>query len=82
MKSIVYAVLAGTALSASAAAMAQTVAPLTRAQVRAELVALEKVGYQPGRPNDNQYPADIQAAEARLHAASVAAPLAGTAAQQ
>jgi hypothetical protein len=39
---------------------------VTRAQVRAELVQLESVGYQPGRANDPHYPADIQAAEAAV----------------
>ncbi|WP_025600246.1 DUF4148 domain-containing protein [Burkholderia sp. WSM2230] len=38
---------------------------VTRAQVRAELVQLESVGYRPGRANDPHYPADIQAAEAK-----------------
>ena len=36
------------------------------AQVRAELVQLESVGYRPGRANDPHYPADIQAAEAAV----------------
>ena len=39
---------------------------ITRAQVRAELIQLESVGYQPGRANDPHYPADIQAAEAAV----------------
>ncbi|NPT42299.1 DUF4148 domain-containing protein [Paraburkholderia sp. 1N] len=39
---------------------------VTRAQVRAELVQLESVGYRPGRANDPHYPADIQAAEAAV----------------
>ncbi|MDN7183033.1 DUF4148 domain-containing protein [Caballeronia sp. SEWSISQ10-4 2] len=39
---------------------------ITRAQVRAELVQLGSVGYQPGRANDPHYPADIQAAEAAV----------------
>ena len=39
---------------------------VTRAQVRAELVQLESVGYRPGRANDPYYPADIQAAEAAV----------------
>jgi hypothetical protein len=39
---------------------------VTRAQVRAELVQLESVGYWPGRANDPYYPADIQAAEAAV----------------
>lgn len=40
---------------------------VTPAQVRAELVALEKAGYHPGRPSP-YYPDDIQAAEAKIHA--------------
>lgn len=39
---------------------------VTRAQVRAELVQLENVGYRPGRANDPHYPADIQAAGAKV----------------
>jgi hypothetical protein len=69
MKSIAYAVIAAAALSVSAAAMAQNVSngPLTRAQVRAELIALENAGFNPGL-DDPSYPANIQAAEARIHA--------------
>lgn len=39
----------------------------TRAQVRADLIAVEKAGYDPALSNDN-YPADIQAAEAKVSA--------------
>lgn len=49
------------------ASLAQTTAPVTRAQVRAQLVQIEKAGYNPAR-RDNNYPADIQAAEARVAA--------------
>nr|WP_074267583.1 DUF4148 domain-containing protein [Paraburkholderia phenazinium] len=45
--------------------------PVTREQVRAELVALEKAGYHPGKPSP-YYPADIQAAEARVRASNAA----------
>jgi Domain of unknown function (DUF4148) len=41
--------------------------PLTRAQVREQLIQLERAGYKPAR-RDNMYPADIQAAEARISA--------------
>ncbi|MGA7781637.1 MAG: DUF4148 domain-containing protein [Paraburkholderia sp.] len=41
---------------------------VTRAQVRAELVQLESVGYRPGRANNPHYPDDIQAAEAKVAA--------------
>ncbi|MEA3092628.1 MAG: hypothetical protein QOJ04_3970 [Caballeronia sp.] len=60
---IVAAVLAVPAVSS----FAQSNAPVTRAEVKAQLVQLEKAGYQPGR-DDPYYPADIQAAEARVSA--------------
>ena len=40
---------------------------LTRAEVRAELVQLEKAGYNPSSDN-TQYPQNIEAAEARISA--------------
>jgi type II secretory pathway pseudopilin PulG len=43
-------------------------APLTRAQVRAELVQLEQAGYSPATGEQANYPADIQAAEAKVAA--------------
>ncbi|MEX3980436.1 DUF4148 domain-containing protein [Paraburkholderia sp. EG287A] len=46
---------------------AQPSEPLTRAQVRAELVQLEKAGYNPTADYAN-YPQEIQAAEARVSA--------------
>lgn len=42
-------------------------APITRAEVRAELVQLEKAGYQPWRANGPHYPDTIQTALARIH---------------
>lgn len=42
-------------------------APVTRAQVVADLVRVEKAGYDPAGNSDN-YPADIQAAEAKVAA--------------
>jgi hypothetical protein len=41
---------------------------LTRAQVRAELVQLETAGYNTAHGEDPYYPADIQAAEAKVAA--------------
>jgi len=41
---------------------------LTRAQVRAELAQLRAAGYDQSRGEDANYPAEIQAAEARLAA--------------
>lgn len=51
---------------AGQSAFAQSAAPLTRAQVRDELMRLEAAGYDPAKGDDGEYPADIQAAEARL----------------
>ncbi|SAL57349.1 membrane protein [Caballeronia peredens] len=56
------------ALSAPVASFAQSNQPLTRAEVRAQIVQLEKAGYNPGVISDSKYPADIQAAEARVAA--------------
>jgi hypothetical protein len=68
MKSLVQAVFVAVALAAPLASFAQSNQPLTRAQVRAELVQLEKAGYSPGASADAYYPRDIQAAEARVAA--------------
>jgi hypothetical protein len=57
-----------------------TNAPLTRAQVLADLVRLEQSGYNPAVAEDPQYPADIQAAEARAAALSANAGVGGAAA--
>ncbi|MDR6410233.1 DUF4148 domain-containing protein [Paraburkholderia terricola] len=67
MKSLIQAVVIAAALAAPVASFAQSNQPVTRAQVRAELIQLEKAGYQPGR-DDPHYPADIQAAQARVDA--------------
>lgn len=73
MKSLIQAVAVAVALVAPVASFAQSNAPITRAQVRAELVELEKTGWRPGASADSQYPADIQAAEAKVAAAKGAA---------
>jgi cytochrome c556 len=51
---------------------------LTRAQVRAELVQLEKAGYSPSHGRDPYYPDDIQAALAKIQAANPVAANATT----
>ena len=53
---------------AGQSAFAQSSAPLTRAQVREELIRLEAAGYEPSKGDDGEYPADIQAAQARVAA--------------
>lgn len=45
-------------------------APVTRAQVRAELIQLEQAGYNISAGEDAHYPADVQAAEAKVAAGS------------
>jgi hypothetical protein len=65
MKALVSAMLVACALSAPVAAFAQTAnAPVTRAQVVADLVRVEQAGYRPALANDLNYPDDIQHAEA------------------
>ena len=69
MKALIYAALVASALAAPAVSFAQDAnAPLTRAEVRADLVRVEQAGYNPHAKDDVHYPADIQAAEARIHA--------------
>jgi len=68
MKSLIEAVAIAALITAPLAAFAQSNQPVTRAQVRAELVQLEKAGYNPAIANHDDYPANIQAAEARVAA--------------
>ncbi|CAG9212575.1 DUF4148 domain-containing protein [Burkholderia vietnamiensis] len=68
MKNLIRAVLISCALSAPVVAFAQnTNGPVTRAEVRADLARVERVGYRP-IGNDPFYPSDIQAAEAKVAA--------------
>jgi hypothetical protein len=59
---IVAAVVAVPALS-----FAQSSQPLTRAEVRQELIQLQQAGYNPAS-DETQYPKNIEQAEARLQA--------------
>lgn len=65
MKTFAY-LLTAAALASPLAAFAQTNSPLTRAEVRADLVRVEQAGYNPSAGEDANYPADIQAAEAKI----------------
>ncbi|WP_334051625.1 DUF4148 domain-containing protein [Burkholderia cepacia] len=66
MKSLIKAVALAALVAAPVVSFAQSQQPLTRAQVRAELVQLEKAGYN---PNDwINYPENIQAAQAKIAA--------------
>jgi len=69
MKSLIQAVVVAAAIAAPVMSFAQSNEPVSRAQVRQELIQLEKAGYNPAISNDATYPADIQAAEQRVHAA-------------
>ncbi|MGF6721086.1 type II secretory pathway pseudopilin PulG [Paraburkholderia sp. GAS41] len=66
MKSLIQAVAIAVVLAAPVATFAQSNQPVTRAQVRAELVQLEQAGYRPSNGRDPYYPSDLQAAEARV----------------
>jgi Domain of unknown function (DUF4148) len=68
MKSLIKAVAVALVLAAPVASFAQSNEPLTRAEVRAQLVQVENAGYRPGVGQDLNYPADVQAAEARVAA--------------
>lgn len=60
------------ALATPALSFGQSSTGLTRAQVVAELVRLEQAGYDPSAGEDNSYPANLQAAEARVAAEDAA----------
>jgi hypothetical protein len=66
-KSIVPALVIASALAVPAFAQADQNAPVTRAEVKADLVQLERAGYNPAS-DETTYPANIQAAEARVNA--------------
>lgn len=79
MKSVIQAVVISTALAAPVVVFAQASQPVTLAQVRAELIQLEKAGYNPVHGQDPYYPADIQAAEAKVAARDAATGVGGVA---
>ncbi|WP_322102952.1 DUF4148 domain-containing protein [Paraburkholderia sp. J41] len=62
---LVAALVAAPALS-FAQAQVQNNGPLTRAEVKAQLIQLERAGYNPATADDATYPNEIQAAEARV----------------
>jgi hypothetical protein len=64
-KILVSLAVAVSALAAPALSSAQSNGPLTRAEVRADLVRVEQAGYNPAVASDPHYPDDIQAAEAK-----------------
>lgn len=82
MQSLIQAAVFAAALAAPVVSFAQANAPVTCAQVGAELVQLEKAGYNPAGEHAD-YPVGLQAAEARVaaqnaKAGTVQAPAADT----
>ena len=74
VKTLVSAVVLASTLAAPVVSFAQqSNGPVTRAQVRAELVQLQKAGYHVGDGDQTTYPAGIQAAEAKVAAQNGAA---------
>jgi Domain of unknown function (DUF4148) len=67
IRALTSAVVIASALAAPALAFAQSNDPITRAQVKAELVQLERAGYQP-TGDQAHYPDAIQAAEQKVAA--------------
>jgi hypothetical protein len=73
IKAFIPAIVLASALAAPAVSFAQqSNAPLTREQVRAQIVQLEKAGYDPAGGAGPYYPARFQAAQARIAAQSTA----------
>ncbi|CAB3803759.1 hypothetical protein LMG28614_05882 [Paraburkholderia ultramafica] len=69
MKSLIRAVAIAAILAAPIASFAQaSQQPVSRADVRNELIQWEQAGYNPATSNDTNYPADAQAAERRVAA--------------
>ncbi|PMS16122.1 hypothetical protein C0Z18_24300 [Trinickia dabaoshanensis] len=68
MKSLIQSVVIAAAFAAPVAAFAQSNAPVTRAQVKAELVQFAQAGGRVNFSNDPYYPADAQLAQARVNA--------------
>ncbi|OLL32314.1 hypothetical protein BTH42_07665 [Burkholderia sp. SRS-W-2-2016] len=80
MKSLIEAVVIAALIATPLATFAQsnqTSEPLTRAQVRAELIQFEHAGYRPSSADTHNYPANLQAAEARVVAEHDAARTSG-----
>jgi hypothetical protein len=68
MKTLACMVLTAGVLASPVVSFAQSTGPVTREQVRAELVRLEQAGYRVGDGDHTTYPAEIQAAEAKVAA--------------
>ncbi|MFP3606460.1 DUF4148 domain-containing protein [Paraburkholderia sp. SIMBA_053] len=67
VKSLISMLLVAASVSAPSASFADAPQSISRARVRAELAQLEGAGYDPAHPSPD-YPADLQAANARIAA--------------
>lgn len=67
MKKLIPAAVVAAMLAVPAVSFAQSTQGLTHAQVQGELAALEQAGYSP-TSNQDDYPANLQAAEQRVDA--------------
>jgi hypothetical protein len=76
MKSLIQAIGIAAVLAVPVASFAQSNQPLTRAEVRAQLVQLEQAGYRPTGDHAS-YPNQIEAAEAKVAAENAAAQARG-----
>jgi Domain of unknown function (DUF4148) len=68
---LVQSLIIAAVVAVPAVSFAQSNGPVTRAEVRAQLVQLEKVGYNPAG-DQTQYPKNIEAAQARVNAENAA----------
>lgn len=64
---VIQSLIVAAAVAVPALSFAQSNQPLTRADVRAQLVELQKAGYNPAS-DQTQYPKNIEAAQARVDA--------------
>ncbi|SPB13570.1 membrane protein [Caballeronia novacaledonica] len=80
---VIQSLIIAAAVALPALSFAQSNQPVTRAEVRAQLVELQKAGYNPAS-DQTQYPQNIQAALSRIDAAkgltAYGAPVSGTSA--
>ncbi|SAL10142.1 membrane protein [Caballeronia peredens] len=63
----IQSLIVAVAVALPALSFAQSNQPVTRAEVRAQLIELEQAGYDPSS-DQTQYPRNIEAAQARLDA--------------
>jgi len=79
MKSLLKTVAIAAVLAVPVVSFAQSNQPVTRAQVRAELIQLEQAGYRPGSGSEAHYPEELQAAQARINAQNATSGYGGVA---